>query len=62
MGKESRWFKCCGEWLITTVTEGEIEGTYLPDIWRTAWIDDMRRSTEGGLPAARRTLLTGYYT
>ena len=35
------------------VTEGEIEGTCLPGRRRTAWIDDVRRWTEGGLPAAR---------
>ena len=34
------------------VTEGEIEGRR-----RTAWIDNVGRWTEGGLPAARRIAL-----
>ena len=29
------------------MTEGEIEGKCLPGRWRTAWIDDVRRWTEG---------------
>ena len=36
------------------MTEGEIEGKCLPGRRRTAWIDDVRRWTEGGLPAAGR--------
>ena len=36
------------------VTEGGIEGKCLPGRRRTAEIDDVRRWTEGGLPAARR--------
>ncbi len=39
------------------VTEGEIEGKCLPADGRTVWIDDVRRWTEGGLPAARRVAL-----
>ena len=39
------------------VTDGEIEGKCLPSRWRTAWIDDVRRRTVGGLPAARQILL-----
>ena len=40
-----------------TVTEGEIEGKCLPGRRRTAWIDDVRRWTEGGLPVTRRIAL-----
>ena len=36
------------------MTEGEIEGNCLPGRRRIAWVDDVRRRTEGGLPAARR--------
>ena len=39
------------------VTRGEIEGKCLHGRWRTAWLDDVRRWTEGGLPAARRKLI-----
>ena len=40
------------ERLVRAVTEGEIEGKCLSS--RTAWIDDARRWTVGGLSAARR--------
>ena len=33
------------------VTEGEIKRSELPGRQRTAWIDDVRRWTEGRLPA-----------
>ena len=39
------------------VTEGEIEGICVDGRQRTAWIDYVRRWTECGLPAARRTML-----
>ena len=35
------------------VTEGEIGGKCQPGRRRTAWIDDVRRWNESGLPAAR---------
>ena len=39
------------------VTEGEIKEKCLPGRRRTSWIDNVRRWTEGGLPAARRIAL-----
>ena len=45
------------EGLVMAVTEGEIEGQCLPGRQRTTWIDDVRRWTEGGLPAVRRISL-----
>ena len=39
------------------MTEGEIEEKRLPGRRRTAWIDDVRWWTVGGLPAARRIAL-----
>ena len=46
------------EGLVMAVTEGGgIEGKCLPGRRRTAWIDDVRRWTEGGLPVARRIVL-----
>ena len=42
------------------VTEGEIEGKCLPGRRITAWIDDVRRRTEGGLPATMGKCLTCY--
>ena len=36
------------------VTEGEIDGKFLPGRRRTSWIYDVKRWTEGGLPATRR--------
>ena len=53
MAKYGHW-KRRNEGLVTAVTEGEIEGTCLPGGRITASIDDMRRWTEGELPAARR--------
>ena len=38
-------------------TVGEIEGECLPGRRRTMQIDDVRRWTVGGLPAARRIAL-----
>ena len=45
------------EGLVMAVTEGEIGGKCLPGRRRTAWIDNVGRWTEGGLPAARRIAL-----
>ena len=49
IGREVR-----SEGLIMAVTEGEIEGKCLAGRRRTAWTDDVRRWTEGGLLVARR--------
>ena len=38
-------------------TEGEIGGRYISDRRRTAGIDNGKRRTVGGLPAARRIAL-----
>ena len=40
------------EGLVMAVTEGGIQGKCLHGRRRTAWIDDVRRWTVGGLPAA----------
>ena len=53
LAKYGHW-KRRSEGLVMAVTEGEIEGKSLR---RTAWIDNVRRWTEGGLPAARRIAL-----
>ena len=37
-----------------TMTVGEVQGNCLSGRLITAWIDDVRRWTEGGLPAVRR--------
>ena len=39
--------------------QGEIEGKCLPGRQRTAWIDDVRRWTEGGLLDAQGIKLDG---
>ena len=41
-----------GESLVMSVIEGQIEGKRKPDRMPAAWIDDIVRCTEGGLPAA----------
>ena len=56
LAKYGHW-KTRTEGLVMAVTEGEIEGKCLPGRRRTAWIDNVRRWTEGGLPAARRIAL-----
>ena len=46
------------EALVMAVKEREIEGKCLPGSRRTAWIGDVRRWTEGGLPpTAQRVAL-----
>ena len=45
------------EGLFMAVMEGRLEGKCLPSTRRTACIDDVRRWTVGGLPAARRIAL-----
>ena len=52
-----RHWKRRSEGLVTAVTAGEIEGKCKPGRRSTAWIDDVRRWPEGGLPAARRKAL-----
>ena len=49
LAKYGHW-KRRSEGLVTAVTEIEIEGKCLR---RTAWIDDVRRWTVGGLPDVR---------
>ena len=56
LAKYGHW-KRRSEGLVMAVTEGEIEGKCLPGRRRTAWIDNVGRWTEGGLPAARRIAL-----
>ena len=56
LAKYGHW-KRRREGLVMAVTEGEIEGKCLPGRRRTAWIDNVGRWTEGGLPAARRIAL-----
>ena len=56
LAKYGHW-KRISEGLVMAVTEGEIEGKCLPGRRRTAWIDNVGRWTEGGLPAARRIAL-----
>ena len=52
LAKYGHWKRStCSEWLTMTVTEREIEEK--SDRRRTAWTDDVRKWTEGGLPAAR---------
>ena len=43
--------------LVIAVTEGELERKCISGRRRTAWIEDVRRWTEGGLPAAWRIAL-----
>jgi hypothetical protein len=52
IAKYHHW-KRRSESLVLTVIEGEIEGKRKPGRMRAAWIDDIVRWTEGGLPAAQ---------
>ena len=51
LAKYGHW-KRRREELVMAVPEGEIEEKCLPGRQRTAWIDDARRWTVDGLPAA----------